>query len=73
METTVQRRFRVEPGAEAVVLQFAREIAGHVLIGGPIDSESQTSTVLIEDVWEDLKMADEKDRDCQYDVNYRGK
>jgi hypothetical protein len=43
------------------------------LIGGPIDSESQTSTVLIEDVWEDLKLADEKDRDCQYDVNYRGK
>jgi len=73
MQTTVQRRLGVEPGAEAVALQLIREVAGYALIRGPIDGESQTSTVLIEDVWEDLKMADEKDRDCQYDVNYRGK
>jgi hypothetical protein len=68
----VQRRFRVQPRVETVALQFLREIAGDALVRCAIDSESQTNAVLIERARDDLKMPDEKDRDCQYDVKYGG-
>ena len=68
----MQRRFRVQPRIETVALQFLREIPADALVRCAIDSESQTNTVLIERARDDLKMPDEKDRDCQYDVKYGG-
>ena len=73
METTVQRRFRVQPCSESVALPFIDKIACDTLIRRTVDSESQTNTVLIKRTREEAKMADEKNRKCQYDVNYRGK
>ena len=71
MKTTMQRCFRVDPGAETVTLQFAGEIGRDLLICRAVDSESQADTILIEDVWEDPEVTGEKNRDSQDHMNGR--
>ena len=65
----MQRRFRVQPRSEPVALPLLNEIARDALIRCAIDRESQTNTVLIERIREDVKMPGEKNRCCECEMN----
>jgi hypothetical protein len=68
VKTTVQRRFSVQPGSEAIVSPFSYKIAGYTLIRCAVHSESETNTVFVERIWQSAKMSDKKNRDCEGDM-----
>ncbi len=72
IKAAMKRRFRVQPGADAVGLQYISEIACHSLIARAVDRKRKPGAVFVERVWRELKMTDQKNSSGQCDMDHTG-